>query len=148
MTTGMSNAGELAVQQLMFQNTNFGQAPVIQGSSSAGSFFVALHTANPGQTGTQSTSEAAYTSYAREAVARSSGGWTVTGSNPTTAENAAAINFPTATGGSETETYFSLGQETSGAGVIYFYGILSSSLAVSTGIAPSFAIDALTVTLQ
>jgi hypothetical protein len=148
MSTGMSNAGELAVQDLLFQNTNFGQAPVIQGSSTAGSFYIALHTSSPGQAGTQSTNEAGYTSYAREAVARSSSGWTVTGSNPTTAENAAAITFPACTGGSETEQFASIGQETSGAGVVYFIVTLTSGLAVSNGITPSFAIDALTVQLQ
>ena len=138
-----SNAGESSLWTLVFQNTNFAQAPILQGSSTAGSFFIALHTANPGQTGTQATSEAAYTSYARVAVARSSGGWTLTGNNPIIAENAAAVTFPAATGGSETETYFSFGSLTSGAGVIYGYGALTSSLAVSSGITPSFAINAL-----
>ena len=141
-----ANAGETSLWDLLFQNTTFVQAPLIQGSATAGSFFIALHTANPGQTGTQSTSEAAYTSYARVAVARSSGGWTITGNNPITAENAAAVTFPACTGSSETETYFSFGQETSGAGVIYGYGALTSSLAVSNGITPSFAINALQCT--
>lgn len=147
MSTGMSNAGESQTQALWFQNANYSQAPILQGSSSAGSFYIALHTASPGQTGTQATNEAAYTSYARVAVARTSGAWTVTGSNPTTAENAAAVTFPAATGGSETETFASIGSLTSGAGVVYFIVTLTSSLAVSNGITPSFAIDSLTVTL-
>jgi hypothetical protein len=138
-----SNAGENNLWDLVFNNTNFGQAPVIQGSATAGSFFIALHTANPGATGNQSTSEAAYTSYARVAVARSSAGWTISGNAPISAVNAAAVTFPACTGGSETETYFSFGQESSGAGVIYGSGALTSSLAVSNGITPSFAISAL-----
>jgi hypothetical protein len=138
-----SNSGETSLWDLVFQNTTFVQAPLIQGSSSAGSFFISLHTASPGAAGTQSTSEAAYTSYAREAVARTVGGWTITGNAPIIAENAAAVTFPAATGGSETETAFAFGQETSGAGVVYGYGNLSSSLAVSSGITPSFAIDAI-----
>jgi hypothetical protein len=149
MTTGMSNAGELATQELFFQNTNFGQAPVLQGSATAGDFYASLHTSTgPGQGGTQSTNEAAYTGYLREGIVRSSSGFTVTGSNPTTAENAAAVTYPTATGGSETEEYAALGQESTGAGVVYFIITLASGLAVSNGITPSFAIDALTVTLQ
>lgn len=138
-----SNSGETSMWDLVFQNTTFAQAPLIQASSSAGSFFISLHTASPGATGTQSTSEAAYTSYAREAVARSSGGWTITGNAPIIAENAAAVTFPTAAGGSETEADFAFGQETSGAGVVYGYGTLNSTLAVSNGITPSFAIDAI-----
>lgn len=39
--------------------------------------YVNLHTADPGEAGNQTTSEATYTSYARVAVARTSGGWTV-----------------------------------------------------------------------
>jgi hypothetical protein len=145
----MSNAGESSVLTLLFQNTNFANAPVIQGSASAGSFFVSLHTSTgPGQAGTQSTNEAAYTGYARVAVARSSGGWTITGSNPTTAENAAAITFAISTSGPESETFAALGQATSGAGEVYFIITLTATLVVNNGITPSFAIDALTVTLQ
>jgi hypothetical protein len=141
-----SNAGESSLWTLMFQNTTFAQAPAVQASTTAGSFYISLHTANPGQTGSQTTSEAAYTSYARVAVARSSAGWTITGSNPTIAENAAAVTFPAATGGTETETYFAFGSLASGAGVVYGYGALTSSLAVSNGITPSFAINALQCT--
>lgn len=109
MSTGMSNAGESDLLKLLFQNTNFPNAPVIQGSSTAGSYYAALHTSTgPGQAGTQSTNEAAYPGYGRVAIARTSGAWTITGSNPTTAENAAAVTFPAATGGSETENYASL----------------------------------------
>lgn len=140
------NSGETSLWDLIFQNTTFVQAPLIQGAATAGSFYIALHTANPGQTGSQTTSEAAYTGYARVAVARSSGGWTVTGNNPITAENVAAVTFPACTAGSETETYFSFGQATSGAGIYYGYGALTSSLAVSNGITPSFAINALQCT--
>lgn len=151
MTTGMSNAAESDTLKLLFQNTNFanmGDATGVRGSSTAGSFYNGLHTTSPGQAGTQSTNEATYTSYARVAVARSSGGFTVTGSNPTTAENAAAITYPSATGGTETEQFSSIGQEASGAGEVYFIVTLTSSLAVSNGITPSFAINAQTVTLQ
>jgi len=137
-----SNSGETSMWDLVFQNTNFAQAPVLQGSATAGSFYISLHTASPGQTGNQTTSEAAYTSYARVAVARTTGGWTISGNNPITASNTAAITFPAATGGSETETYFAFGSLASGAGVIYGYGALTSSLAVSNGITPSFAIGA------
>jgi hypothetical protein len=135
----------------VFQNiamANVGNAGGLQPSTVAGSLLVALLTADPGAAGTQSKSEAAYTSYARVAVARSSGGWTVTGSSPTTVENAAAVSFPAATGGSETETWFSVGSQSAGATEILWAGPLTSSLAVSNGITPSFAINALTCTLD
>lgn len=105
--------------------------------------FVSLHTADPGEGGNQQTNEAAYTSYARVGVARTSGGWTVTAN---AVENAVAISFPEATGGSETITHFAVGTLTSGTGKILYSGALTASLAVSAGITPSFAIGALDVT--
>jgi hypothetical protein len=137
------NSGETSLWDLVFQNTNFAQAPVIQGSSVAGSFYISLHSATLTGASTQQTSEAAYTNYARVAVARSGAGWTITGNAPIIAENAAAVTFPTGGASGETETYFAFGQATSGAGIIYGYGALTSSLVVSNGITPSFAINAL-----
>ena len=66
--------------KLLFQNTtwaNVGDATGLVHTTTAGSFFISLHTADP-SAGNQSTSETAYTGYARVAVARSSAGWTVT----------------------------------------------------------------------
>jgi hypothetical protein len=39
---------------------------------------ISLHTADPGEAGDQTTSEATYKSYARVSVARTTAGWTVT----------------------------------------------------------------------
>lgn len=146
-----SNAFENDCLLLLFNNTNIanlGDATGVRGSTTAGSLFIALHTADPGEAGNQSTSEIAYTSYARVAVARSSGGFTISGSAPTQAANAAAVNFPACTGGSGTATFFSIGTATSGTGEILCSGALTSSLAISTGITPSFAIGQLTATLD
>lgn len=145
VTAALANTTQTGLVTLYFNNTasaNIGNSGGLQPSSAAGSFYLSLHTANPGTTGTQTTSEAAYTSYARVAVARSSAGWTVTGNQPCTAENAAAATFPAATGGSETETYFGIGTASTGTGQLIISAALTSSLAVSTGITPSFAINA------
>jgi hypothetical protein len=105
--------------------------------------FVSLHTADPGAAGSQTTSEAAYTGYARVAVARTSGGWSISNE---TISNVGAINFPLCTGGSETETFVGVGTVSSGAGVLLWAGPLTAGLAVSNGITPSFAAGALTIT--
>ena len=142
----MSNAAEAALLDLLFLNTdwaNIGDAGGLQNSAAAGAFYIALHTADPGEAGTQATSEVAYTSYARVAVARSGSGWSRTGS---VVSNAALVQFPQCTGGSATATHFSIGVADSGAGQIVLSGALSSSLAVSTGIQPQFAIGALQAT--
>ena len=91
----------------------------------------------------QTTSEAAYTSYARAAVPRTAGGWTVAGDN---ASNTAIVQWPQATGGSETETHYGIGTAVSGAGNLLASGALTASLAVSNGIQPEAAIGALTWT--
>jgi hypothetical protein len=150
MATAMGNTAESDLLTLLFQNTNWanlGDATGLRGSTTAGSFFIGLSTGTLSGSSTQTTTEAAYTSYARVAVARSSGGWTISGSAPTSSKNAAAVTFPAATGGSETETYAVIGRDTSGAGEVIFWGALTSSLAVSSGITPSFAINALVATM-
>lgn len=143
-----TNAFETALLALYFNNTdhaNIGDASGLQNSASAGSFYISLHTGDPGETGTQTTSEANYTSYARVAVARSGSGWTVSGNN---VSNAAAINFPACTGGSSTVTHFGIGSDSSGTGNLFFKGALGASLAVTSGITPSFAIGELDVNLD
>ncbi len=146
------NTTETNILKLIFNNTTWagvGDTTGIVGSTAAGSLYISLHTADPGETGDQTTSEAAYTSYARVAVARTSGGWTVSGP---TVSNAAAITFPACTGSSAICTYFGVGKVilASGAGELLFSGALTSpsSLTVTSGITPSFAIGALTVTVD
>lgn len=107
------------------------------------SLYVSLHTGDPGETGNQTTSECAYTSYARVAVARSGSGWTVSGN---AVSNAAAVTFPAATGGSETATHFAVGTAASSTGKILYSGALTASLAISSGITPEFAIGDLDIT--
>ena len=144
MASGKGNTNSAFLLASIYQATFSGIANLLANAGSPlTNLYVSLHTANPGATGNQTTSEAAYTSYARVAVARTSGGWTLTGETIT---NAAAINFPAATGGSETETYVGIGTLASGSGTLLWFGALTSSLAVSSGITPSIAIGALSVT--
>lgn len=143
-----TNAFETALLALYFNNTdhaNVGDAGGLQNSATAGSFYISLHTGDPGEAGTQTTSEATYTSYARVAVARSAGGWTVASGN---ASNAAAVSFPAATGGTNTITHFGIGSDSSGTGNLFFSGALSAPLAVSSGITPQAAIGDLDVSLD
>ena len=149
-----TNNFEDGLLNLIFCNTNYanvGDSTGLRGSSTAGSFYVSLHTGtiNEANITTQATQEAAYTSYARVGVVRSGSGWTVSSG---VADNVAAITFPAATGGSETETGFGIGAASSGSALgaagLQLWGALTSSLAVSNGITPSFAIGALDVTLD
>lgn len=143
-----TNAFETSLLSLIFTNSNIaniGDATGLRGSTTAGSLYISLHTADPGETGNQTTSEATYTGYARVAVARSGAGWTVSGN---TASNAAAVTFGQCTGGSNSITHFGIGTDASGAGNLLITGALSAPLAVSAGITPSFAAGELDVTLD
>ncbi len=137
------NTFENDLLKLIFQATAIANIADNAGTSPLTNLYVSLHTADPGEAGDQTTNEVAYTSYARVAVARTSGGWTVT---TNTADNVSAINFPECTGGSATATHFAVGTASSGAGKILYSGALSSSLNISTGITPSFAAGALDCT--
>lgn len=95
--------------------------------------FVALHTADPGETGVQNTSEITYTSYARVSVARTSGGWTVTANSVSPVAN---IDFPAGTGGSGTATHFSTGVASSGATKILHSGTVTPNIVTGNGITP------------
>ena len=141
-----TNAFETAILNLVFANANaanIGDATGLRGSTTAGSFFISLHTADPGETGSQTTSEATYTGYARIAVARSGSGWTVSGNSAT---NAAITTFGACTGGTNTITHFGIGSDLSGTGNLFFKGALTASLAVSSGVTPNFPVSSLTVT--
>jgi len=143
-----SNTFENGLLLHIFQNTNYaniGDVTGIRGSTIAGSLYVSLHTADPGEAGTQTTSEASYTGYARIGIARSAGGWTVSTNNYS---NAAIAPFAACTAGSNTITHFGIGSATSGTGDLLLSGALTASLAVSAGITPSFAIGALSGTLD
>ena len=144
----MTNAAEAALLDLLFLNVdwaNIGDAAGLQNSAVAGSFYISLHTADPGEAGNQSTNEVAYTSYARVAVARTAGGWTRTVSS---VANTALVQFPQATGGSAVATHFGIGTDSTGAGNLLLKGALNSSLSISNGIQPQFAAGAMTATVD
>ena len=64
----MSNASETALLNLLFNNVdwaNIGDAAGLQNSATAGSFYVRLHSSDPGDAGTGDTNEISYTGYAR-----------------------------------------------------------------------------------
>lgn len=141
-----TNAFENGLLSLIFENANYanvGDATGLRGSTTAGVFWISLHTADPGETGAQNTSEAGYTGYARVSVARSTSGWTVASG---VADNDSAITFGACTAGSSSVTNFGIGSDTSGVGNLFLKG--ASTLSVSVGITPSFAAGALDVTLD
>src|SRR5574343_755516 len=119
--------------KLIFNATAIANMADNAAASPLTNLYVSLHTAVPGESGNQTTNECAYTSYARVAVARTSGGWTVTANSTSPVAN---IDFPACTGGTETATYAAVGTASSSTGKILYSGAISPSISISSGVTP------------
>ncbi len=133
-----TNGFENSLLLLVFNNTNIanvGDATGLRGSSAAGVLYFSLHTADPGETGDQTTNEIGYTSYARTSKNRASGagGFTVTNNSVSPAD---AVTFPAGIGGSGTATHFGLGTASSGAGVLLYKGTVTPNIVTGSGVTP------------
>ena len=142
---GKASTFENALLKLVFNGNTVTGIADNTGSTPATVLCLALHTADPGSGGTQTTNEAAYGSYARVAVNRNSGGWTVSGNQVALT---AIEQFPAATSGSETETYFSIAVPTSGSTctgslVILYRGPVTPNIVVTTGVTPELTTSTL-----
>jgi hypothetical protein len=144
MAGSKKNGFETSLLQHIFQNAdiaNIGDAGGLQNSASAGNLYIALYTSAPSDSaqGTETT----YTNYARVAVARSAGGWTVSGNN---CSNAAAITFPACGVTGATVVAFSINTgATAGVDDAIYWADLTSSLVVNAGVTPQFAIGELDI---
>jgi hypothetical protein len=129
----LGNTFENDLAKLIFNGTAIANIADNAASSPLTNLYVAFHTADPGEAGDQTTSETTYTSYARVAVARTSGGWTVTNNSVSPAAN---VDAPQCTGGTATLTHFSVGTASSGTGKLLGSGTLTPNISVSSGVTP------------
>lgn len=129
---------------LLLNATNWANLADNASSSPATNLYLSLHTASPGLGNSQTTNETSYTNYARIAVARTTGGWSVPSGGASA--NAALAQFAQCGVTGATITHVAIGTASSGAGTVLYQGALTSSLAVAAGIQPQFAIAALGVT--
>lgn len=128
---GTSTAFANDMLELFFMIVGISNLAINASASPATTITWALHTADPGIGGTQSTSETTYTSYARQTNARTSSGW---GSSSNAVSPLANIDFPECTGGTATITYFSLG--TGVSNYMMFSGTVSPNISVVSGVIP------------
>jgi hypothetical protein len=136
-----TNAFENSILALFFNGTAIADLAEDDTSSPATTLTVSLHTGDPGEAGDMTTNEAAYTGYARQTVARTSGGWTVTGNSVSPNSN---IDFPESSS-SETITHIGIGTGTSDN--LMFYGALDASISVVGGSTPRISTST-TITLD
>lgn len=129
-----SNTFENDWLKLIFNATAIANIADNAASAPLTNLYVSLHTADPGEAGDQTTNETAYTGYARVAVARTSGGWTVTGNS---VSPVATITFGecTASPGAAL-THFAVGTASTGTGKILYSGTLTPNVTMATGVTP------------
>ena len=129
-----SNQFEADILGLIFNATAISGLADNASASPLTNLFVALHTADPGEGGNQSTNEVSYTGYARVAVLRSGAGWTLAGQ---TISPTAVIEFGEMTAGtSGTAVYASVGTAASGAGKVIIRGALTPTIPFQVGTVP------------
>lgn len=128
---------------LLYNATAWADVAENDSSSPLTDIYIALHTASLNDASTQSTSETAYTNYARVAVARTTAGFSAPSGKQTS--NVDPIEFAQCGVTGATITSASSGKLSSGAGQIFHYGDLNSSIVVSNQIQPRFAAGALTI---
>ena len=119
--------------KLVFNATATANLADNAGTSPLANLYVSLHTDDPGAGGNQSTSETGYTGYARVAVARTSGGWTVSSNS---VSPVADITFGACSAGTAAITHWAVGTASSGAGKILYSGTVSPSISISAGVTP------------
>jgi hypothetical protein len=126
------NTFENDVLKLIFNATAIADLAMDDSTSPATTLTVALHTADPGEAGDQTTSETAYTGYARVAVARTTGGWTVTNNSVSPVAN---IDFGecTASPGAAI-THFSVGTGTGNK--LLYKGTVTPNITMAVGVIP------------
>lgn len=132
-----SNYLETAFAEQIFEKT-----PIPGLEAGDANLYFALHTADPGEGGTQATSEADYTGYGRVAVARLAAQWTVASGQ---GSNVNPVTFGQATAGSNNVTHYSVGLAD---GTLLWVAQLSAPLAVTAGITPEIPAGAAVLTIN
>lgn len=130
----IADVTENAILNLVYRAVAWANYADDASSSPETTIAVALHTADPTDSGNMSSSEATYTSYARASVNRDTGGWSAASGG--SVSPAADIDFPTGTGGSETLTYFSTGKSGGGSAAILWSGGISPGISAGSGALP------------
>jgi hypothetical protein len=129
-----ANTFENDLLNLIFRGTAIANIADNAATSPLTNLYIAGHTADPGEADAQNTSEVAYTSYARVAVPRTTGGWSAASGG--SISPAANIDFPVGSGGTGTITHFTVGTASSGVGKVLYSGTVTPNIVTGNGIQP------------
>ena len=133
-----SNYLENALLNLIFRAQAIANLADNAAASPLTNLYWSLHTADPGEAGTQNTSETTYGLYARQAVARTTGGMSNAMAGVTSPS--ANVVFPAANSPTlptvSSITHFGIGQAVSGATNLFYSGTVTPNINVSFGVQP------------
>lgn len=127
-----TNGFENSLLALRFNATAISNIADNAASSPNTNVYVSLHDTWPGEAGSQTTGEVAYTNYARVAVSRSSGGWTVSGNSVSPASQ---IVFPSCGASGATANFVGVGRSSSGAGTLDYCFPIGAAPTIVVGLA-------------
>lgn len=145
----IADSTENAILNLVFRAVAWANYADNAATSPQTNIGISLHTADPGDAGSASTSEVAYTSYTRVNVARTTGGWSAASGG--SISPAANITFPAGTGGSGTVTHFATAASNAtpptGAQTILWSGTVTPNIVTGSGVTPQLTTST-TITLD
>lgn len=128
-----SNAMDLGLAKLLFNGVGIANLADNAAAAPAGTFYLSLHTADPGKAGTQATNEATYAGYVRQPVARGPAGFTITGGR---ASLTSAIEFPEGASSVGNVTHWAIGLSPNGAGLLIASGSTDRVIPTGNGVVP------------
>lgn len=117
---------------------------VAPGWAAQANWYGALYVTDPGEAGTATTNEVAYTGYARVVIPKAAG-LSVSGN---LAENTGLLQFPISTGGTGNATFFAIVDTASGAGQIILRAALQNPIPVTAGVQPQVAAGDFTASID
>lgn len=146
----IADTTENAILNLIFSATAWANYADNAASSPQTQIGCSLHTADPTDSGSASSSEIGYTSYTRVNVARAAG-WSTASGTGGTISPAATISWPAGTGGSGTASFWATAKSNAspptGAQVILWSGTVTPNIVTGSGVTPTLT-TATTITLD
>ncbi len=138
---------ENAILNLVFLATAWANYADNAAGTPQTSIALSLHTADPADAGTMSTSETVYSSYSRVSIIRTVAGWTTSAAGSTSPQ--ANVDFPLSTGVTTASlTFFCTGKTGGGAAAILWSGSITPAISITgAGVTPRLT-TASTITLD
>lgn len=131
---GKTDVFENDILKLIFHGTAIANIADNAAASPLTALYISLHTSDPTDAAAgQTDNEATHTGYARVALNRNSGAWTITGNQVVPV---ATVTFGECSAGTESITHVGIGTAASGTGKLLYVGAITPAISVAPGVTP------------